>query len=64
MYVLGIWDGHDAGACIVEKNRIEVAVNEERFTKRKLDVGFPFNSIIIFPPNDSLLILNFFFENI
>jgi len=45
MYVLGIWDGHDAGACIVEKNRIEVAVNEERFTKRKLDVGFPFNSI-------------------
>ncbi|HIE33737.1 MAG TPA: hypothetical protein EYP86_01185 [Candidatus Altiarchaeales archaeon] len=45
MHVLGIWDGHDAGACIVEGNEIKVAVNEERFTKRKLDVGFPVNSI-------------------
>jgi carbamoyltransferase len=45
MYILGIWDGHDAGACIVEGNEIKVAVNEERFTRRKLEVGFPENSI-------------------
>jgi len=45
MYVLGIWDGHDAGAAIVRNNKILVAVNEERFTKKKLDVGFPENSV-------------------
>jgi carbamoyltransferase len=45
MYILGIWDGHDCGAAIVEGNEIKVAVNEERFTRRKLEVGFPENSI-------------------
>ena len=45
MYILGIWDGHDCGAAIVEGKEIKVAVNEERFTKRKLEVGFPENSI-------------------
>lgn len=45
MYILGIWDGHDCGAAIVEGNEIKIAVNEERFTKRKLDLGFPENSI-------------------
>jgi len=45
MYILGIWDGHDCGAAIVEGNEIKVAVNEERFTRRKLEVGFPENSV-------------------
>ena len=45
MLILGIWDGHDAGAAIVEGNEIKVAVNEERLSRRKLDVGFPFRSI-------------------
>ncbi|MDI6826242.1 MAG: carbamoyltransferase C-terminal domain-containing protein [Candidatus Aenigmarchaeota archaeon] len=45
MYILGIWDGHDCGAAIVEDDEIKVAVNEERFTRRKLEVGFPENSI-------------------
>ncbi len=45
MYILGIWDGHDAGACIVSGKEILIAVNEERLTKRKLDVGFPYHSI-------------------
>jgi len=45
MYILGIWDGHDAGACIVEDGIIKVAINEERLTRRKLEVGFPANSI-------------------
>jgi len=43
--ILGIWDGHDAGAAIVDGNEIKVAVNEERLTRRKLDVGFPSESI-------------------
>ncbi len=45
MIVLGVWDGHDAGAAIVEDGLVKVAVNEERLTRRKLDVGFPANSI-------------------
>jgi carbamoyltransferase len=45
MYVLGIWDGHDSGAALVRDGAIVYAANEERFTKRKLEVGFPFHSI-------------------
>jgi len=45
MYILGIWDGHDSGAAIVRENRIEVAFNEERLTRRKLEVRFPEHSI-------------------
>jgi len=44
-FVLGIWDGHDAGAAILEESRILFAVNEERLTRRKLEVGFPHLSI-------------------
>lgn len=45
--ILGIWDGHDAGACLVdpEAGRIVCAVNEERLTRRKLEVGFPARAI-------------------
>lgn len=45
MYILGIWDGHDAGSAIIEDNEIKVAINEERITRKKLDVGFPKQSI-------------------
>ena len=45
MYILGIWDGHDSGAALLEDNKIVFASNEERYTKRKLEVGFPTNSI-------------------
>ena len=45
MFVLGVWDGHDAGACLVENGRIKVAVNEERLTRKKLFIGFPERSI-------------------
>ncbi|OPY88547.1 MAG: Decarbamoylnovobiocin carbamoyltransferase [Syntrophus sp. PtaU1.Bin208] len=44
-YVLGIWDGHDAGAALLEGSRIVFAVNEERLSRRKLEVGFPRRSI-------------------
>jgi carbamoyltransferase len=43
--VLGIWDGHDAGAALVRGEEILFAVNEERLTRRKLEVGFPRRAI-------------------
>ncbi len=46
MYVLGVWDGHDAGAALIDGDKIVYAANEERFTRRKLEMKFPFNSIM------------------
>ena len=45
MYILGIWDGHDSGAAIIKDNQILVALNEERLTRRKLEIHFPQQSI-------------------
>jgi carbamoyltransferase len=45
MYVLGIWDGHDSGAALVKDGIVVYAANEERFTKRKLEINFPYHSI-------------------
>ncbi len=45
MYILGLWDGHDSGAALLEDGKIIFASNEERYTKRKLEVNFPYNSI-------------------
>ena len=45
MYILGIWDGHDSGAAIVSDKRVLAAVNEERVSRRKLEVDFPEKSI-------------------
>lgn len=46
MYILGIWDGHDSGAALIEDNKIIAAVNEERLTRRKLEIEFPYLSIL------------------
>ncbi len=43
--VLGIWDGHDSGAALLQDGRLRFAVNEERLTRRKLEVRFPTRSI-------------------
>jgi carbamoyltransferase len=43
--VLGIWDGHDAGAALLQHGRLRVAINEERLTRRKLEVRFPSRAI-------------------
>jgi carbamoyltransferase len=43
--ILGIWDGHDSGAALVQGAKILFAANEERFTRKKLDVEFPALSI-------------------
>lgn len=45
MNVLGIWDGHDSGAALLQDGRLRFAVNEERLTRRKLEVRFPTHSI-------------------
>ena len=46
MRILGIsaWY-HDSAACLVEDGRIVAAAQEERFTRRKHDPGFPGNAI-------------------
>jgi len=43
--ILGIWDGHDAGAALLVDGRLVAAVNEERFSRRKLEIDFPVRSI-------------------
>jgi len=43
--ILGIWDGHDAGAALIRDGEILFAANEERFSRNKLDVAFPALSI-------------------
>ena len=45
MNVVGIWDGHDAGAALLQDGRVRFAINEERLTRRKLEVRFPDRSI-------------------
>ena len=45
MTILGIWDGHDSGAAVVRDDRILFSINEERLTRRKLEVAFPEKSI-------------------
>jgi carbamoyltransferase len=45
MYTLGVWDGHDSGAALIDEDRVVFAANEERFTKRKLEIKFPVNAI-------------------
>ena len=45
MAVLGVHDGHDNGAGLAGNGTVLGAINEERFTKLKNDVGFPVNSI-------------------
>jgi len=45
MKILGIWDGHDSGAALIEEDKILFAINEERLTRRKLEVAFPLHSI-------------------
>jgi carbamoyltransferase len=43
--VIGVWDGHDAGAALVAEGRVVLALNEERLSGRKLDVGLPVRAI-------------------
>ena len=47
MYILGISAFyHDSAACLLKDGEIIAAVQEERFTRKKHDSGFPTNAII------------------
>ena len=46
MYILGISAFyHDSAACILEDGNILAAAQEERFTRKKHDAGFPRHAI-------------------
>lgn len=45
MKILGIWDGHDSGAALLKDGEVICCLNEERFTRRKLEVHFPDNAL-------------------
>ena len=36
-----MWDGHDSGAALIVDGRLIAAVNEERLSRRKLEIRFP-----------------------
>jgi len=44
-YILGIHDGHNCGAALVRDGAVVAAVNEERLSRRKNDVGYPRRAI-------------------
>ena len=47
MYILGISAFyHDSAACLIENGEIIAAAQEERFTRKKHDAGFPHNAIL------------------
>ena len=39
--VLGITDGHNAGACLLKNGKIEYAISEERISRIKNEAGYP-----------------------
>lgn len=43
--VISVWDGHDAGAVLIIDGRVVLALNEERLSGRKLDVGLPVRAL-------------------
>jgi carbamoyltransferase len=45
--VIGVWDGHDAGTALVIDGRVVLALNEERLSGRKLDVGLPVRCLAV-----------------
>src|SRR3989344_1888520 len=45
MKVLGIHDGHNASACLIEDGEIKFAIQEERLVYEKNRSGFPKHSI-------------------
>ncbi len=45
MKILGVWDGHNATACLTIDGKIDSCISEERFTRVKNCSGFPEKSI-------------------
>ena len=45
MLTLGIADSHDASITLMDSGKVIFAASEERFTRRKMQQGFPFNAV-------------------
>ncbi len=45
MIILGLNYGHDSGVTIIKNSKILFAVNEERLSRKKLHIGFPYKSV-------------------
>ena len=45
MIVIGIYDSHNSSASLSIDGEIVCAIQEERFTKRKNEIGFPKNAV-------------------
>lgn len=45
MIVLGIYEGHNASACIMENGNVLAAIQEERLSRKKNQYGFPYNAV-------------------
>lgn len=45
MKILGVHDGHNASACLLEDGRLTWAIQEERMVNRKNEPGIPFKAI-------------------
>jgi carbamoyltransferase len=45
MLILGITDSHDASVTLAEDGKVLFAASEERFTRNKMQQGFPFKSL-------------------
>jgi len=45
MYILGIHDGHNCGASLVQNGKVVFSICEERITRKKNEVGYPEMSI-------------------
>jgi carbamoyltransferase len=45
MIILGIGDSHDSHACIVRDGKLEAVISEERLSRSKADMGYPYRSI-------------------
>jgi len=43
--IIGVSWSHPSGACLIENNKVKVAVSEERFTRCKNETSFPWKSI-------------------
>ena len=41
MYILGLHNDEDSGACLIKNGKIIDVINEERLTRKKLQSGFP-----------------------
>ena len=43
--ILGIHDGHNSGATILQDGQIKYSISEERLTRKKNEIGYPKLSI-------------------